>query len=198
MQPDQQAVQHTDLPPDSRRATASDRRAASDARARVAEHLLGPAATAHRNTVGGRLIWCDPACGGCGSNAMEDDPDATRRLPTGQRATPQWRLCNCPTSALQPNEPGIRLLTDSPEWAGVDVLKALAVCEGVDLAIIDHSRAPADRTMVYPADGEHQTRFFSWASSLAPRLRKQHAGMELGIDLHGQRRGIRRPVAYDG
>ena len=76
----------------------------------------------------------------------------------------------------------------------MDVLKALAVCEGVDLAIIDQSLPPADRTMVYPADGEHQTRFFSWASSLAPRLRKRHAGMELGYEPQGGRGGFRRPV----
>ena len=82
-------VQHTDLPPDSRRAIASDRRAASDARARVADYLRGPGATAHRNTVGGRLIWCDPACGGCGKDAMKHEPNAQVLSPLSMSSAAQ-------------------------------------------------------------------------------------------------------------
>ena len=147
-----------------------------------------------------------PAYGGCGKDAMnvDDNPDAFGRLPTGQRMTLDRRLCKCPSSALRPNESGIQLLTTYPEWAGQDVLKALAVCEGTDLAVIDTSRAPADRTQVYPADGERQAVFISWASVLVPRLRKQQAGLDLGMAPDGRRSRVMRPVRplrvllYDG
>ena len=125
-----------------------------------------------RNNNGGRLV----VCRGCGRDAMNLPEAQIIRNSLSVRMTG----CTCPNSCLHANTRGIELLTSGTTWAGQDVLRALAVMEGCDLAIIDKSEPPTDKVRVYRGTASGECTFCSWASKLQPRILRQQAGRNSG------------------
>ena len=86
------------------------------------------------------------------------------------------------------------------------MLKALAVLEQTDIAVVNKCPENTERTRVFCADGFSCKTFSSWRKELVPRLRKQQKGAALGnmrvSQRHGgQRSGPVRPlrvVVFDG
>ena len=160
----------------------------------------------------------DPACRDKCATLRGDimnDPDIVREDSESEtlRTHPSW-YCKCyqqhaggmaSFDSFVPNQPGIALTTADGIWGGDAVIKALAVLEETDIAVVSKHNDDIERTRVYCADVTPYIRYCSWKDELVPRLQKQQKGAALGHmrvsrASGGQVRPVRplRVVVYNG